>query len=317
MNPEWDDEEDSELAKTGYIACKACGTRIRANREACLRCGTPLEAAAETISLSTISSGRPLLVTLGIAAVLVVLGGVFWIYRPSVQQEAARPAGPAPRAATASRQPPQAVATKTAAVEAAPSMAGDLLDAQSATIDLSGDLATLQGELEQALKQNPRDADALNNLALVLDKLGDRSGAMDKLQRAVEVTQTKWAYHFNLGHVRAEEGQWDAASSEFRLAARLQPTDYATQFDLATSLHKAGNDLAAIAEYQGALQLAPDDPQAHLGLGSSFEKAGKLTEAQQEFQQYLTMKPTATDALAVRTHMDDLARAAAGREGTP
>jgi cytochrome c-type biogenesis protein CcmH/NrfG len=313
-----DSDNDTEEASSRYIACKACGARIRADRDACLRCGEPLEPAPETVSLSTISSGRPLLVTVAIAAGLVALFVVFWINRPTTVEEVGVPYnGPAgkiaPHAAPAIAPLANGTVPTTAADGSPAPTSGSGAGIGEAWVDatgvtqLSGDVQALEAQLEHTLQDDPNNAEAVNSLGQALLRTGDPSGATTRFERAVELMPDKWTYRFNLAYVLAQQGQWDRAVVEFRQAVRLAPANYGTQFDLAMALHKMGDDDSAISEYEQAIRLAPSETSPHVAMASSLEKVGRTADAQQEFQGYLDRDPSGVYASAVKAHLAALA----------
>jgi Flp pilus assembly protein TadD len=305
-----DDNSDDQTA-SGYIACRACGARIRANREQCLRCGEPLAPAPETVSLSTISSGRPLLITIGITAAVVAVLVFLWMNRPSPADSDAQsfaaphPATTANAAAPADRRGIQPNAAASAgAIQGAGADA--FIDATGVAALPEGDPPTARARFEQAVAQNPADPEAFNNLGRALVWVGDRKAAVDKFARAVELGPSTWSYHFNQAYMLGELREWERALSEYRVAAQLAPDQYAVQFDLAMALHKSGDDASAIPQYQLALRLAPADPRVHAALATSLEREGRATEARKAFQRYLELAPSAPDAEAVKAHLQTL-----------
>jgi Flp pilus assembly protein TadD len=292
-----------------YIACRACGTRIRADRESCLRCGEPLEAAPETVSLQTISSGRPLAIAVGIALIIAIAAGAIWVYRPRIEQRDApgqayvpsRPAQPA----GAPRPAPAAAPATAPAVSTAPDAPADsLIDATALGTFAGGDPAAVRDQYEQAAAQNPNDASALDRFGRVLAGLGERPAAIDKFARASMLEPNNWVYYFDQAYLFAVDDEWPKALAALRQAARLAPDQYAVQFDLAVALHKTGDESGAVPQYQQAMRLAPGDARAHVALGICLEKAGRVPEARDEYQRYLDAAPSAPDAGDVKTHLD-------------
>lgn len=302
------EEEPSDLETTGFIACKACGARIRANREACLRCGEPLEAAPPLVTLSTISSGRPLIVALAIAAGLAGLFVVFWINRPTVVDQDAPAytrAGAAPASAV---RPAPAGHAPPAAVPSAPDP-DDFLDLpQTADVDLA-DLPAARAEFETRVERSPNDAAALNNLGLVLMRQGDAIAATPKFEHAIQHSPNEATYHANLANAFSKQGQWNRVVGEYRQALELAPNDTVVQFNIAVALHKMGDDVSAIPEYELAMSLAPDEARFHAALAASLEKAGKVEQALHELQQYLDMAPSGPYAASVAARQQALSEA--------
>jgi Flp pilus assembly protein TadD len=309
-----EDEEPSELESTGFIACKACGARIRANREACLRCGEPLEAAPPLLTLSTISSGRPLIVALAIAAGLAALVVVFWINRPTSEDQPAQVYTRAGAAPAASARPATSGQPPSPATPSAPA-ADDFLDLpETADVDLT-DLSASRAQLEARVEQSPSDPVALNNLGLVLMRQGDAIAATPRFEHAIQNSPNEAAYHANLANAFSKQGQWNRVVGEYRQALELAPNDMVVQFNIAVALHKMGDDVSAIPMYELAMRLAPGDARFHAALAASLEKVGNVENARQELQKYLDMAPTGAYAASVAARLKALSEA--GQPATP
>jgi Flp pilus assembly protein TadD len=314
MSAAWND--DAEQGEPGFIICKACGTRIRADRDACLRCGTPLESAPETISLATISSGRPLLIAIAIAAVAIGAVALIWIYRPLPVDDSSQPVV-APSAPGAAASSAAGLGTTVSAAVVPPGEAWELQEFMDAPDAASADssttsLADARAQLQQTLRERPNDPGVLKDLARVLAKAGDRPGAIARLEHATEVAPTDSMSHFLLGRLFADERQWGSAATEFREAARLAPNDAASQFNFGMALHQAGNDKGAVVELRAAIRLAPTVGTFHLALANALERDGDMAAAQAEYQQYLQIDPNGANAEGVRTHVAVLPSGAGG-----
>jgi tetratricopeptide (TPR) repeat protein len=294
------------------VVCAACGARIRADRERCLRCGEILidaGRAASGVPSLNLSKGQLLMIGTVASFVILALGVILWQTDAPVADEAARPLS-SPAAAAAPRRD-SSVTTNRAQV------ANDL--AESATfVDVArsggaafavGNFESARASYEQALAKKPDDPDALNSLGQVLVRLGKVDEAVVRFERAVALAPSKSTYHFNLAHAVGQLGLWDRAVEEYRAAVALFPEDYATQFNLAMALHKKGDDPAAIPEFEKAIQLAPAEPSFHLSLAVSLEKTGRVPDALEHYRQYLAMAPSAPDASRVKAHIDALAAA--------
>ena len=308
--------ESEEEAGVRYIACRACGTRIRADRESCLRCGEPLEAAPETVSLQTISSGRPLLVAIGTGVIIVAAAAAIWFNRPQIERNdaAAQPlASPRPAAAPgakpAAATAPVIPVTATGSSQVASAESGlppDTMVDASGILAASDDEPAARDRYAQAASQNPQDPAAQDGYGRALARAGDHAAAVEKFARASELMPNNWVYHFNQAYLLAQDQDWSKALLELRQAARLAPDQFGVQFDLAVALHKTDDEAAAIPQYQQAMRLAPNDPRTHLALALSFERTGRPADARAQYQAYLSAAPSASDADKIRTQMEAL-----------
>ena len=305
----------------GFITCHACGTRISADREYCLRCGQRLVPAPKTLEWSTLTAGRPLMMLVATVVVLAAVGALVWINRPTIGEESVQArtpvrSSPAPSPASslpAAVEPPRsAEPTGASRVSITPLDDEEFLDAaRVAESGVSIDDQSLKARLERAIAQNPNDADAVNDLGQAMARLGDPAGAAAKFERAIELVPDRWLYHYNLARARGELMEWDRAALEYSQAMRLSHDDYRLQFNLALALHKMGNDQTAITEFQAAIRMAPAEANFHVALATSLEKVGQFSAAQQELQRYLAIEPAGAKATIVKGHLEGLTAAQA------
>jgi Flp pilus assembly protein TadD len=306
-----------------FVVCPACGTRIKAGREFCLRCFGPLPTPDQPLKPPIwesigLSDNKKQIVAGVVAALVVALGVVIYITeppdvddtpRPGAMAVTPRPAAPAVQPASStpatSVQPaaaPTSDATEGAAIftPTQPKPSAPLSEADIATLE------TRRTSYESQLAKTPDDTSLLNDLGLVLDQLGRSADAIPRFERAIQLAPDQPNYHFNLAHAAIAAGLWDQAVTQYREAARLRPQDYVPQFALALTLHRKGDDVAAIPEFQKTLKLSPNDASAHLSLGVSLETVGRVDDAIKEYRRYLAIQPGSPDAERLRSHLQGL-----------
>ena len=285
----------------GFVICSKCGARIRADREWCLSCHEPLVAWKKPDILPSwvhAFGGGTLIFGIVAAATVGVLAYLAFEPKADVVQ----------KQATASLPNTIAVATT---LEAGPIEPVRFVDtAGRGNIDFSdGDIATTRTRLEETVVHDPKNADALNSLGLVLERLGLFEASVARYSAAIAVDNRNWIYHFNLGHASSVQQRWQRAASEYAAVVDVVPGNYAAQYDLAVALHYSSNDPAAIDAFEKAIALAPDEPTPHLSLAISLDAAGRSTDALSEYRRYLQMAPVASNAAAVKARITSLARA--------
>ncbi len=301
-----------------YVTCAACGARIRADRERCLRCFEILVAAPEPKLIERLTPEQKRLVA-GAAVVAVLLVGLLaWRNRPTPIDEVAPVLQPRAAVNGAAAGPPaaSAAARPTTAYVAPPGAFLDTSRAGTAAF-LTGDLRGARAQFEAALEHKPDDPEALNSIGQILDRQGDLEGAVARFEKAISIAPDRWVYHFNLAHTVGRQRDWTRAIDEYREAARLFPDDYATQFNLALAVQRSGDAQAAIPEFEKAIRLAPAEASFHLALGNSLQAAGRLPEARKAFETYLEMEPSAPDAAKVKAHLEVLSAAISARAPAP
>ena len=290
------------------IVCRACGARIKAGRERCLRCGNKLEGSAgalPTTLLGDLSSKHGTALKAGAALSLVMLLGAM-----GAAYLRARPSNSTP--VSVSTPPPKPASATRAVQPAEPALEGRVLDHK-----LAGSLSYAQGDYaaavdryRQALVENPNDAETLNNLGQALTRIDQAAEAIPYLDRARDLYPNVWAYRFNLARAHGQAGDWSRAVAGYRAAQELFPDDYVTQFNLAHALHKEGNNEQAVVEYQKAITLAPGEPSFQLSLAASYESLNRSNDAVQSYRRYLEMAPDAPEARKVKERLQALTSSA-------
>jgi Flp pilus assembly protein TadD len=243
--------------------------------------------------------GSILLIVLSLGA---LIGVTAWLTRPEPIDDVAHPAVTARHLAPVTAESPGANSAPSEPLS--PITTLDVHRAGTALFS-QGDLQGARARFESAIEQRPDDAEALNNLGLVLERIGQPEEAASRFSQAADLQPDKWTYRFNYAHALGVLGQWERAVPEYRRAVGLFPDDYATAFNLAMALHKSGDDRAAAPEYEKAIALAPGEPSFHLAYGTTLEALGQTEEARREYRTYLEMAPSAPDAEAVRTHLQE------------
>jgi tetratricopeptide (TPR) repeat protein len=311
---EWRDDHTigenglTEPEEIGFVICASCGARIKADRGWCLRCHEPLRAfkKPEIPLPSWVHALGGGTMIFGVVAVATV-GLVAYLSIDSASSSVT---------ATPDRRSTPQVRTATATSDAAPPRLQPVAhidpvmfveSGRRATVEIAEkDLPDARARFEQALQQNPKDTETLNNLGLVLERLGFVDTAVVRFKDAVLFDNRNWFYHFNLARALSLQNNWRLAASEYAAAVELFPANFPAQYNMAVALHQSGNEPEAIKAFQKAIELGPGDPAAHLSLAVSLEVNGSPDDAASEYRRYLEMLPGAADAGAVRARLQTL-----------
>lgn len=118
--------------------------------------------------------------------------------------------------------------------------------------------------LEEAIRVNPRHAEAHHHLGFALDALGHPDLAIDHFREAVRLRPAYPEAQGNLGIALAQRGELDAAVAHLREVLRIDPASALGRANLALALANLGereagrgNSGAARAAYREALALLP------------------------------------------------------------
>jgi tetratricopeptide (TPR) repeat protein len=135
---------------------------------------------------------------------------------------------------------------------------------------------------EQQLKENPRDPDAIKELAALYYQNGRYDDAARVLQDGREAAPKDPETPFLLGQVYLQEAQATPGGEQKKLYG------------------EAGDAFAAAAEIE------PDNEDAFLFAGESYDRAGEPAQAIKYYNGYLALKPEGGQAEAVKNRISAL-----------
>ena len=159
-----------------------------------------------------------------------------------------------------------------------------------------GRTADAQAQLEEALRRNPRYAEAHSNLGLVLQAQGFLNNGLEHLRTAVQLKPKDDAVHFNLGGGLLAVGQPDAAIREFRAAIALNPENAGAHFNLGVILGPRNQLNEAIVHLQRAVEINPLNGDAYHNLAVAYGLQRRLDEAVAAAQTAVRLKPGSAPA---------------------
>ena len=125
----------------------------------------------------------------------------------------------------------------------------------------------------EALRLNPYNADAHNNLGSALQRLGDREQAMVHFRTAIRLQPDHALAHYNMGLFM--DLDFDEALRELQTARRLLPDRPEIPFKLGVLLSNHGRYSEACANFAEALRLRPDSDEVRQYLRFCEEKRRK------------------------------------------
>jgi protein O-mannosyl-transferase len=150
--------------------------------------------------------------------------------------------------------------------------------------------------LSEALRINPRFAEAHNNLGRALDMQGATAEAISHYHEALRLKPRLPTAHNNLGVALAKQGAIAESISRYREALQLNP-DYAEAcYNLGNAMLAQGKITEAIGHYSEALRIKPNYAEAHNNLGVALARQGKMTEAVEHLSEALRINPGYADA---------------------
>ncbi|MCK8783037.1 methyltransferase domain-containing protein [Roseomonas sp. NAR14] len=143
----------------------------------------------------------------------------------------------------------------------------------------AGDLDGAERLYRRVLRQQPREANALNLLGVVARQRGQPEAALAPIRQALALRPDSAVFNANLGAALAECGRLPEAVAALRHALATRPDDAVTLRNLGQALCALGQAVDALAPLRRAVALAPDAAEAWLALAHAWRDAGEAAEA--------------------------------------
>lgn len=143
----------------------------------------------------------------------------------------------------------------------------------------------------KALQIDPDNAEAHNNLGIVLFELGKTDEAVASFTKARQIKPDYVEAHNNLGNGLKYIGKLKEAVVSYKKALQIEPGYAEAHNNLGAALNDLGKTDEAVASYKKALQIKPGYAQAHNNLGVSLNVLGKTDQAIVHFQKSVSLAP--------------------------
>ena len=160
-----------------------------------------------------------------------------------------------------------------------------------------GDAETL---VKRALQVDPDSIGALSQLAEIARDQGDLAEAVRLFEEALAIDASLPFLHMGYGDVLQRAGRFGEAEEAFKLVLQLDPDSFKAHYNLGVTYGNQGRIAAAVAEYQKALEMEPDHPEAaqvHNNLGAIALDRGEIDQAARSFEQAVERAPRDLESL--------------------
>ncbi len=153
-----------------------------------------------------------------------------------------------------------------------------------------GDLAKAAESYESALKLDPTNQRALENLGNYYALL-DPDKALSYYQRYIEQNPRDADIYFQMAIVYQKRGKLSEALEFYKKSLEWDDEQIASHLAIADLYDQQKSTAAAIAEYKIAAQMQPASPLIAMRLGNLYYRDGKWDDAQQNFKALQALTP--------------------------
>ena len=189
--------------------------------------------------------------------------------------------------------------------------AADMKVAFGRTMEDAGNIAGAEAAYGEALKKDPRRADAHARLAVLCDQKGDLKGSAQHFAEAIRLDPRNPEVLCDRGYGLYLQRRWGDAETSLRRAIALDSRHARSHTNLGLVLARRGDRDGALAEFVRA-GCDPSDARSNLGLILALE--GQLPDARAAYAEALAAKP---DSPAAREGLHAATVAMAGGRPDP
>lgn len=173
-------------------------------------------------------------------------------------------------------------------------MAKDKLNQQyRAAVDCyhKGDLVGAEKLARKVAKRVPKDANALNLLAVVSQDLGKIDEAIRLFERVCQLAPEQLQAYINLGNALRKVGQLDKACRAFESALKHDPGFVAAKINLGATFQDLSKLESALRQFSDATEIAPDYQPAHYNKGVCLRDMRRFEEALNALTKSINLNP--------------------------
>jgi tetratricopeptide (TPR) repeat protein len=161
----------------------------------------------------------------------------------------------------------------------------------------AGRFAEAEGVYRQVIGDDPRNADALHQLGVLMFQTARGKEGAELIRQAIAISPRAAHYHSNLGRVLASLGDFEQSVASLRQALALQPNYPEAWNNLGNALYESGNAGAAIEAFRRSLALRADHPGTLANLANALREIGQKEEAVATAIRAVQVQPENPDSL--------------------
>ena len=151
-------------------------------------------------------------------------------------------------------------------------------------------------QLQNAIKIDPRFADAHYEFAQCLMNMGNWRGAYGELMRTIDIAPDNLKAQVDVGKLLLLAKQFDQAREKADLVLSKDPNNIDAHILRADALATLQGPEASVQEMQKTIELNPDQPRAYLNMGVLELSAKQAAAAEESFKKAISLDPKSVPA---------------------
>jgi tetratricopeptide (TPR) repeat protein len=171
---------------------------------------------------------------------------------------------------------------------------------QAIALFQSGHLAEAEGIVRSLLAYEPKHAQAMHLMGVLLSRQGKHTDGLHFIDAALLIERESASIYNSRANVLVALKRFDEALANFRRAIALNP-QYAVAFgNLGNAYQQLGRFDDAIASYDKAIALDPDDAEAFHNRGRALQDLNRLVEAVSSYEKAIALRRDYAEAFSNR-----------------
>ncbi len=158
-----------------------------------------------------------------------------------------------------------------------------------------GKLKEARNSLSMAIKLDPQYGSAFVQRGLIDLKMGDTASALTDFGSAISLRSDNASAHYGLGKAYLNQGQLDEAYKSLNTSLSLNDNSAPAHIALGDVFRLQNNRVAAVKEYQKAISIKAESDDAYLRMADIRESRGDLELALGDLRSGLALSPNSVD----------------------
>jgi len=188
---------------------------------------------------------------------------------------------------------------------------GILSDRQVADVQISfaralqdqGDLERAAAAYREAIKRNPKQAEAFQRLAILYDHQGKFDTSAGLFRQALKLAPANPDIYCDIGYSLYVQGRWNEAEMNLRQAIALWPDHVRAHNNLGLVLAHINRHEEALAEFHRA---GCTSAEGHMNVAFVLSLDHRWDEAREEYRRVLAANPSSEKAQSRLRQLDEL-----------